>query len=48
MEIKFEELVKKLNLIFILFFTKMSEEESKKLFRNRKYEEIENDEIINY
>ena len=26
----------------------MSEEESKKLFRKRKYEEIENDEIINY
>ena len=26
----------------------MSEEESKKLFRRRKYDEIENDEIINY
>ena len=26
----------------------MSEEESKKLFRKRKYDEIENDEIINY
>ena len=26
----------------------MSEEESKKLFRKRKYEEIENDEIFNY
>ena len=26
----------------------MSEEESKKLFRKGKYEEIENDEIINY
>ena len=49
MDIKFEKLIKKIyKPQFFLIFTKMSEEESKKLFRKRKYEKIENDEIINY